>query len=813
MEARWRRTWEQWGIDRTPLPSDRPKLYILDFFPYPSGDGLSVGHAKNYVPTDVLARYYRMRGHAVLHPMGWDAFGLPAENEALLRGRHPRQTTREYAANYRRQLQLIGCSYDWSREFATSDPTYYRWTQWGFLLLLRRGLAYRATGWQWWCPKCRTILANEQVEGGCCWRHPDTPVERRALEQWYIRTTAYADRLLADLDSLDWPEHIKTMQREWIGRVGGVEVRFRIVEGSPKITGQDITVFTTRVETIFGATFLALAPEHPLAADVAASSHRAEVEAYLTDALRQPEVDRIDPGRTRSGVFTGAHAVHPLTGDRIPIFVADYVLAHYGGAVIGVPAHDERDFRFALTANIPVRRVVQGLPDEPLPYVGQGILVDSAAFSGLQTERARDAIWEALAAQGAGQLTVRYRMRDWLISRQRYWGAPIPIVYCDQCGSVPVPDSSLPVLLPDVEQYEPSGSGRSPLAGMDSFVRTTCPHCGAPAQRETDTLDGFADSNWYFLRFANPAFHAGPWDPEAVRDWLPVDWYVGGAEHAVMHLLYARFFTKVLFDEGLVSFDEPFRRLRTQGSMLSPLDGTRMSKSRGNVVSPDEVVAEHGADALRVAVMFVGPFDQDATWDSQVVVGAARFVRRLFALWQRAATMPANRPVPGGDGTPDARLHKLIRTATDSIERFRFNTLIAELMTLVNDAEQWESAWLGTARWRELMQTLVRLCAPVVPFAAEEAWARFGHTTSVHRTPWPTFDPELVTARESTIVVQVNGKVRDRFLVSRGTGGKRLVELARRRRRIITALEGQDVATVVVVPERLVNFVTRKGAI
>ncbi|MGH2397743.1 MAG: class I tRNA ligase family protein, partial [bacterium] len=451
IDDRWRRAWEEEEIYRTPDPLTGPKRYVLDFFPYPSGDGLSVGHAKNYVPSDVLARYFRMRGNAVLHPMGWDAFGLPAENEALLRGRHPRDTTREYSANYRRQLQLIGCSYDWTREFTTSDPEFYKWTQWGFLLLLRRGLAYRAVGMQWWCPKCRTILANEQFHDGRCWRHGDTPVEQRALEQWYIRTTEYAERLLRDLDGLDWPEHIKTIQWNWIGR-----------------------------------------------------------------------------------------------------------------------------------------------------------------------------------SEEAG--TVRYRLHDWLISRQRFWGAPIPVVYCDRCGIVPVPEEQLPVLLPEVERYEPSGTGRSPLDAMPDFVHTACPRCAGPARRETDTLDGFADSNWYFLRFADPQYASAPWNPEAASYWMPVDWYIGGAEHAVMHLLYARFFTKVLYDEGLVSFVEPFLRLRSQGSMLSPKDGVRMSKSRGNVVTPDEVVAQYGADALRVAVMFIGPFEQDVTWDPAVASGAARFVRRLYQL-------------------------------------------------------------------------------------------------------------------------------------------------------------------------------------
>ncbi len=629
IDDRWRRAWEEQAIYRTPDPSAGPKRYVLDFFPYPSGDGLSVGHAKNYIPTDVLARYYRMRGYGVLHPMGWDAFGLPAENEALLRGRHPRDTTREYSDTYRRQLQLIGCSYDWAREINTSDPEFYKWTQWGFLLLLRRGLAYRAIGMQWWCPKCRTILANEQVLDGRCWRHGDTPVEQRALEQWYIRTTQYAERLLRDLDGLDWPEHIKTMQRNWIGR-----------------------------------------------------------------------------------------------------------------------------------------------------------------------------------SEEAG--TVRYRLRDWLISRQRFWGAPIPVVYCDGCGTVPVPLEQLPVLLPEVERYEPSGTGRSPLDAMPEFVQASCPRCAGPARRETDTLDGFADSNWYFLRFTDPQYTAGPWNPEAARYWMPVDWYIGGAEHAVMHLLYARFFTKVLHDEGLVTFDEPFVRLRSQGSMLSPKDGVRMSKSRGNVVTPDEVVAHYGADALRVAVMFIGPFEQDVTWDPAVAAGAARFVRRLHAFLTR-------RPEPGTGyrerGTEElarevrSRLHQLIKAAGEAIERFRFNTLISDLMTFLNGAERLEGQ-IARRLWSEIADNLVKICAPVVPFVAEQAWHDLGREGSIHHARWPDYDPELAAVEEHTVVIQIDGRVRGRVAVPAGTDRNTLVHLARSHERVGALLQSRTVRDVIVVPGRVVNFVT-----
>ncbi|HET6946867.1 MAG TPA: class I tRNA ligase family protein [bacterium] len=802
VEARWRRAWDEQGIYRTPEPSPRPKQYVLDFFPYPSGAGLSVGHARNYVPTDVLARYLRMRGNAVLHPMGWDAFGLPAENEALLRGRHPGETTREYAANYRAQLSLLGCSYDWSREIATSDPAFYRWTQWGFLLLHRRGLAYRAVGWQWWCPKCQTILANEQVEAGRCWRHGDTPVERRSLEQWYVRTTTLADRLLRDLDDLDWPEHVKTMQRNWIGRAAGAEIRFPLPWG-----GGEIAIFTTRPETLPAATFIALAPEHPRAVELASSDRRADVERFVMGALRRTEIERMvgagiarranggmADGGGAGGIFTGAFAAHPTSGDLVPVYVADYVLAHYGtGAVMGVPACDERDAVFARRFGLPVGtgRPI-GDPD--------GVLAD-------------------VARRGAGGPAVRYRMRDWLISRQRYWGAPIPIVYCERCGTVRVPEDQLPVRLPEVARYEPSGDGRSPLATIPEFVHTTCPQCAGPAERETDTLDGFADSNWYFLRFADVRYDTGPWHPEATGYWLPVDWYIGGVEHAVMHLLYARFFTKVLQDAGLIAFGEPFVRLRNQGSMLSPSDGARMSKSRGNVVTPDEVVAQHGADALRLAVMFIGPFDQDVTWDPDAARGAARFVRRLHLLIARAAEAAA-RPAPPATGEPPGaeaprrRLHHAIRTVGELIEGFRFNVLVAELMTLLNDLEPLESGWAGTPQWREAMLMLVRIIAPVTPFLAEEAWAMLGGEGSVHQSSWPKGDPALTAEgdAEATIVVQVDGRVRDRIVVKGIPDRDVLIEAARGRERIASVLAGRDVVDVVVIPGRVVNFVTaRRG--
>ena len=646
IEEKWRPYWEKIDLYRTGDDPDRPNTYILDFFPYPSGDGLSVGHCRNYVPTCVSARFMRMRGYNVLHPMGWDAFGLPAENYAIKHSIHPRESSRQFAATYKRQMELVECSYDWSREINSTDPDYYRWTQWFFLLLHRRGLAYQAVGSQWWCPHCQTILANEQVEKGRCWRC-DTEVTRKDLQQWYFKITDYADRLLADLDTIDWPESIKTMQRNWIGRSEGAEVIFRVPQKRNNVQKNrfyEIPVFTTRPDTLFGVTFLALAPEHPLLAMIATAEQSAAVADYVAKATRLAEIDRLATDKEKTGVFTGAYAIHPLNGERIPIWVAGYVLPGYGtGAVMGVPAHDERDYDFARKVGLPVVEVVS--PDGQSHgaascFTGYGLLIDAGAYSGMSSAAASARIIADLEAKGLGQKQITYKMRDWLISRQRYWGAPIPIVHCPECGAVPVPGADLPLRLPDTADFAPTGDGRSPLARIDAWVNTTCPRCGGPAQREIDTMDGFACSSWYFLRFANPRYSDGPFDPAAVRTWLPVDTYVGGAEHAVMHLLYARFWTKVMADAGLVDFAEPFIQLRNQGMVLSAVDGRKMSKSKGNVVTPDEVVAEHGADALRAYLLFLGPFDAEVIWDDRGIKGITRFLDKYWRLTQQVQSPP-----------------------------------------------------------------------------------------------------------------------------------------------------------------------------
>ncbi|MCI0393845.1 MAG: leucine--tRNA ligase [Chloroflexi bacterium] len=810
LEEKWRPVWKAMELYRTGDNPEKPKYYILDFFPYPSGDGLSVGHCRNYVPTCVSARFKRMQGYNVLHPMGWDAFGLPAENYAIQHGVHPRITTDRQVRNYRRQCELVECSYDWAREINSTDPAYYRWTQWFFLLLHKHGLAYRAMGSQWWCPKDQTILANEQVERGRCWRCGSL-VTRKDLEQWYFKITDYADRLLADLDTVEWPESIKMMQRNWIGRSEGYEVTFTAGE-------QAIPVFTTRLDTLFGATFLVLAPEHPLVQTLTTAGQQAEVGASVEAARRMADVDRLAAGRdeagTISGVFTGATATHPLTGQPLPIWVADYILTGYGtGAVMGVPGHDSRDFALARRYNLPVIRVVRpaGSTDEtPECFTEPGVLVNSGPYTGLTSAAASERMAADLAGRGLVRPQVMTKMRDWLISRQRYWGAPIPMIHCPACGIVPVPEEELPVLLPDVTSFAPSGDGRSPLAMVEEWVNVTCPQCGGPARRETDTMDGFACSSWYFLRFASPHEDSHPFDPAAVAYWLPVDTYVGGAEHAVMHLLYARFWTKVMYDAGLISFVEPFSQLRNQG-VLHAADGRRMSKSRGNVVTPDEVIAEHGTDALRSYILFIGPFEGDTTWDGANIKGVDRFLERYWTLahdiaaWEQAGR-PANGEV---DDAFRRRLHQVIRRVTGDFEQFKFNTAVAALMEYLNELYDRRQQPITPAAWREALETFTRLLCPIAPFITEEIWQEvLGHQgQSVHQQPWPIYDEALATAGEMTIMVQVNGRLRDRITVPAGITDEALQQAALARPNIQRHVNGQTIQKVVVVPGQVVNIV------
>ncbi|MBE2200972.1 MAG: leucine--tRNA ligase [Anaerolinea sp.] len=814
IEQKWRASWEQLNLYQADDNADKPRYYVLDFFPYPSGAGLSVGHCRNYVPTCVDARFHRMRGYNVLHPMGWDAFGLPAENYAIAHHIHPRDSTKLFTDTYRRQMKLVECSYDWSREINSTDPDYYRWTQWFFLLLHRRGLAYQSLGEQWWCDHCQTILANEQVEAGCCWRCHN-PVTKKALRQWYFRITAYAERLLADLEQIDWPDSIKTMQRNWIGRSTGAEITFTVTPGvAPGVetdASQAIPVFTTRPDTLYGVTFLALAPEHPLLAQVTTPTQADAVAAYTAQARRMTEIDRLSTEREKTGVFTGTTAVHPLTGATVPVWVADYVLPGYGtGAVMGVPGHDARDHAFARAYGLPIREVIS--PDGREHgtegcFTEYGVLLHSGRYSGMNSAEAMAQITADLQAAGLGRAQVTYKMRDWLISRQRYWGAPIPIIHCPACGAVPVPEDDLPVRLPYTDDFAPAGDGRSPLARLAEWVNTTCPACGRPAQRETDTLDGFACSSWYFLRFASPHYQDGPVDPQALRRWLPVDVYVGGAEHAVMHLLYARFWTKVMYDAGIVPFAEPFPHLKNQG-VLHAADGQRMSKSRGNVVTPDEVIAAYGTDALRAYILFLGPFDGDVLWDERGIMGVRRFLDKF---WRLCGEFDAKMQRDKGaqeDKLFAQRLQQAIQRMMANMEQFRFNTAVATLMAYLNELLEWQSMPVAPAQWRAAVECFTLLLAPICPFIAEEAWQEtLGHTESVHRQAWPTYDAALAAAAVVTVVVQVNGKVRDRLTLPSDVPEETLRETAVATPGAQRFIAGRAIRQVIVVPNRLVNIV------
>jgi leucyl-tRNA synthetase len=796
IEPKWQAEWERSQLYLTREDPGKPKFYVLEMFPYPSGAGLSVGHLHNYVPCDVIGRYKRMAGFNVLHAMGWDAFGLPAENEALLRQSHPTETVPRYAANFKRQLIISGCAYDWTREINSSAPEYYKWTQWLFLLLYKRGLAYRAMGSQWWCDKCRSILANEQVVNGCCWRHTDNPVTKKDLEQWY------ADPLLDDLAGIDWPEPIKLMQRNWIGRSEGAELAFP-VSGHP---GKEVRFFTTRPDTVFGVSFMVLAPEHPLVAEIAAPAQRAAVEAYAAQARRQSEIERMSTVKEKTGVFTGAYAHNVFTDKDIPIWIADYVLMGYGtGAIMAAPGEDQRDFDFATKYGLEIPRVTAPLdgsvPPADSAFTEHGLAINSGFINGKKTDDAIKAICQWAQEHEIGKPTISYRMRDWGISRQRYWGAPIPIVYCkNECGIVPVPDDQLPVRLPAMKEYQPSGTGRSPLANVPEFVNTTCPKCGGPAERETDTLDGFACSSWYFLRFASPHADKVPFERKAADYWLPVDLYVGGAEHAVMHLLYARMWTKVMHDAGLINFTEPFSVLRNQG-MVWASDGQKMSKSKGNVVTPDAMIDKYGADPLRLWELFMSPFDEATNWNEDGVAGTARYLARVWTMVKRFVDAGAPRGTPNQETVK--RAHKTIATVTDHVERLRFNTALAAMMDQLNYLARLKPEEMG----REALEKYVVMLAPMAPHVCEEMWRALGHDNSIHLEPWPKFDPDLIKEETVTVVVQVNGKVRDRLQVAADAPEQQVRELALNSEAVKRHLDGKTPKKLIYVPNKMLSIV------
>ncbi len=975
LEAKWQQTWEEQKTYKAHDDSAKPPYYALSFFPYPSGVGLHLGHVRNFSITDTAARFKRMTGHEVLQPMGWDSFGLPAENFAIKTGVAPQVSTKTNTDNFREQCKRMGFSIDWDREFGSSDPDYYRWTQWFFLLLHKRGLAYQKESAQFWCPVCKTVLANEQVvNGGYCWRHEDTPVEKKLLKQWFFKITDYAERLAADLDAIDWPEGIKAMQRNWIGRSEGAEIHFKLAD-----TDDTLTVFTTRPDTLYGVTFMVIAPEHPMVGTLTTADQKQAVEDYITASQGKTDVDRMEQNREKTGVFTGAHAINPINQERIPVWVADYVLLGYGtGAVMAVPAHDERDFAFATKFDIDIVPVVaqdfgepaktetkvegvvvtaydpntqkflslrrpegqtwlvggskedgesfedaakRELAEEtgymtvekliqlgnpiyshyfndikqshrrslgynylaiidskvqqtahpeahedfttqwttmvdlrrqivetaggvehwlealaraeaaalaydrnesyaPECYHGEGSLVNSAEHTGLSTSEAREKIVADLTSQGTANERINYKLRDWLISRQRYWGAPIPIIHCPDCGAVPVPETDLPVVLPELKDFEPSGDGRSPLAKVRDWVEVPCPKCKGPAERETDTMDGFACSSWYFLRFADPKNAKVAFDKSLAEQWAPVDLYVGGAEHAVMHLLYARMWTKVMYDADLLSFDEPFTALRNQGMLLAA-DGTKFSKSAGNDIKPEEIMEQgYGADALRLIVLFLAPFDQKTPWSSEGLAGCFRFLQRVWTLFQEYHAITPVSDASAGDATKAMPLvraqHQAVQRVTKDLHELGFNTAIAALMEYTNALYKLRAdvpMAQHYAAWRSALTAMAQLIAPFAPHMSEELWQEL-HTDqtqqdvgSVHLSEWPVYDEALLVSEVATIIVQVNGKLRATVILAKDASESEAVTAAMAEQGVQNALNGTAIKRTVYVQGRLVNFV------
>lgn len=808
IEPKWQSAWEEQGIYRASNEINKPKRYVLEYFPYPSGAAMHVGHVRNYTIGDVVARYHRMTGHNVLHPMGWDAFGLPAENYAIKNKVSPQVAIAKNTTKFKKQLMQMGFSYDWSREINSSDPSYYKWTQWFFLLLYKRGLAYQKESLQWWCPTDKTVLANEQVENGKCWRC-GSDVAKKSLKQWFFKITDYAERLEKDLENLNWSNSIKTMQKNWIGRSKGAEIDFKVVESD-----QLVKVFTTRPDTIFGATFMVLAPEHPLIKNITSDDQKSAVQDYIKQSLAKSDIERQETEPEKTGVFTGAYAINPVNNAKIPIWTSDYVLMGYGtGAIMSVPAHDERDYEFAKKFNLPIVYVFeQAGQDQKDFYSGEGKTQNSDKYNGLLTSETREKITTDLVKKGVATEKINFKMRDWLISRQRYWGAPIPIIHCKKCGIQPVPEKDLPVILPDVKSYEPSGDGHSPLANVSEFVNVACPKCHGAAQRETDTMDGFACSSWYFLRFIDPKNSVAAFGKDKIKHWLPVDDYIGGAEHAVMHLLYARFWTKVMFDEGLIDFEEPFTTLRNQGMILAP-DGQKMSKSKGNTIEPDSLISQgYGADSVRIMELFIGPWNQSASWSVEGIAGAFRFLQRVWTICQEHIEAKTNmhEDGPGASESPDLMpiVHKAIKRVTQDMHELGFNTAIASLMELVNDLYKLKvEKPLGSKDWHWALATLLQLLAPFAPHITEELWQQLGETGSIHTSNWPQWDDKYLLADQLIIVVQVNGKVRANIEVSTSATESEIKKAAIENEKIQSFLNGKEPKKTIYVPSKLVNFV------
>ncbi|MDI6699494.1 MAG: leucine--tRNA ligase [Candidatus Saccharicenans sp.] len=816
IEKKWQNIWEERRVFEVSESSDRPKYYLLEMYPYPSGR-IHMGHVRNYSIGDVLARFKKMKGYNVLHPIGWDALGMPAENAAIKHGIHPRKWTLDNVDYMRSQLKKMGFSYCWSREVNTCLPEYYRWNQWIFLKMFEQGLAYRRMSWVNWCPQCRTVLANEQVIAGSCWRC-DSQVTQKKMEQWFLKITAYADELLSGHEQLSrWPEHVLQMQKNWIGRSTGALVNFPV----PSLN-RSIEVFTTRIDTIYGATFLVLSPEHPLAAELVAGHPDSKaIKDWMARTIAGSRLRREERDEEKVGYDTGVRALNPFSGEEVPIFLANYVLMDYGtGAIMAVPAHDQRDYEFAVKYNLPIRTVIapaspEVRPEEGKAFESYGVLVNSGPFNGLTSEEAMGKMAAYAGEKGFGQASVTYRLRDWGISRQRYWGTPIPIIYCDRCGIQPVPYEQLPVEIPYEARF--TGEEGSPLEKVPHFVRTVCPKCGGPARRETDTMDTFVDSSWYFFRYCSPHEDKVPFVPEKAKYWMPVDLYIGGVEHAILHLIYSRFFTKYLRDLGLTEVDEPFPHYLAQGMVTK--DGSAMSKSKGNVVDPDDMIKRYGADALRVFILFASPPEKEFAWSEEGLEGCYRFILRIWNMFEENSDLFSGREPEGSDKHDEPayqrllkKLHQTIKKVSEDIEqRFHLNTAISALMELVNLLKKERDALRSSRKGRELLrqalESLNLMLAPFAPHVAEELWEKTGHRTLAAESPWPAYDPELAREEMITIVVQVNGKLREKFQVPLDTGEEIMKEKALALPRIQEILAGKQPKKVVCVKNKLVSLV------
>lgn len=803
IEQKWQAKWEADGTYTVDLDdTSRPKYLGFSMLPGITGAGIHIGHGRTFQFSDIKVRAKRQQGYNAYHPIGWDSFGLPVENYAIKIGKKPRIAHDEAKENFIKQLKRLGYSYDWTKEISTADPEYYKWTQWIFTQLYKHDLAYQKESPQWWCEHDQTVLANEQVEGGKCWRCGN-PVVKKNLKQWFFRITAYADEMLEATDELDWTEMVKSMQKNWIGKSQGAEIEFSIED-----TEDIVTVFSTRPDTLFGATFLVLAPEHELAKKLATSEQRAKVEAYIDESARKSEIERMSETRDKTGVFTGSCAINPATGEKIPIWIADYVLASYGtGAVMAVPAHDERDHAFAVKFDLPIVQVIERPEDESGEYHGEGPLVNSGHFDGMDSSEARAQIVAWLEQEGTGRSKITYKMRDWLISRQRYWGAPIPIIHCDDHGAVAVPDDQLPVVLPDVDDYTPKGGATSVLAGVEDWVNTTCPECGKPAKRETDTLDGYACSSWYFLRYIDPFNTEAAWSPERAEHWQPVDFY-NGADHAVAHLLYSRFWMRFFYKLGLVPTPEPFKRMMYNAYIMAP-DGSKMSKSKGNVIDPMEIMdSGYGADSLRVYEMFIAPYDLDAPWDTRGVPGTYRFLNRVWALTQEYLE---SQPEEMSEQTASEVLavtHKVIKKITSDIEDDKFNTAISSMMETVNNFYKIKEA-SGIAQndtWRFALESLLQVLAPFAPHITEELWADLGHSDTIHRDHWPKWDDKYLVSDTMTIIVQVNGKLRAKLELANDLSEEEVKAQALAHENVSKFVDG-DPKKVIYIPGKIVNVV------